>query len=126
MKSVLLASSGEAAHRAGDDEADQPVPRGGKADRLHALLVGAQALHHQAEARIDDAPDQINAAEQAPGTEIVKLDAARQIDQAGKVAALVDRQAVIAAIARQSGRDVIGHLREGERDHDEINATRAQ
>ena len=51
--------AGEAADGAGDHEADQPVAVGGKADRLHAPLVGARALDHHAEARIDDAPDQI-------------------------------------------------------------------
>ena len=118
--------AGEPAHRARDDEADEPVARGGKADRLHALLVGAQALHHQAEARIDDAPDQEDPAEQTGEAEIIELHAVRQIDQAAEIAALVDGQAVVAAVTGEPGGDVIGHLREGERDHDEIDAAGAQ
>ena len=76
--------AGEAADGAGDDEADQPIAVGVKADRLHALLVGANALHHHAEARIDDAPDQVDAAEQAAEAEIVELHAVRQVDQAAE------------------------------------------
>ena len=96
--------AGEAADGADDDEADQPVAVGVKADRLHALLVGAHALHHHAEARIDDAPDQIDAAEQAGEAEIIELHAVRQVDQAAEIAALVDRQPVVAAVARQARR----------------------
>jgi len=58
--------------------------------------------------------------------EIIELDAVRQVDQAAEGAAFVDRQAVIATIARKAGGDVIGHLGKGERDHDEIDAARTQ
>ncbi|MGY4346859.1 hypothetical protein ACVWXM_003326 [Bradyrhizobium sp. GM7.3] len=118
--------AGEAAHHARDDEADQLVAFRGKADRLHALLVGAQALQDEAKARIDDAPDQEDHAEQAGEAEIIELRAVRQINQPGEVAALVDGEAVIAAITRQPRGDVIGHLRERQRDHDEIDAAGAQ
>ena len=97
-----------------------------KADRLHALLVGAHALHHHAEARVDDAPDQIDAAEQAGEAQIIELHAVGEVDQAAERAALVDGQAVVATVARQPRGDVIGHLRKGERDHDEIDAAGAQ
>src|ERR1019366_9470971 len=88
--------TGEAAQHAGDDKANQPVPVNRKSDRLHALLVGAQPLNHQAETRIDDARHQIDSAEQAAEAEIIKLHAARQVDQAAEIAALVDRQPVVA------------------------------
>ena len=58
--------------------------------------------------------------------EIIELHAVRQIDEAAEIAALVDRQAVVAAVAREPRCDVIRHLREGERDHDEIDAAGAQ
>ncbi|MGX1151499.1 hypothetical protein AB7M15_007321 [Bradyrhizobium ottawaense] len=80
----------------------------------------------RAEARIDDAPDQEDDAEEAGEAEIIELRAVRQVDQPGEVAALVDGEAVIAAVACQPRSDVIGHLREGERDHDEIDAAGAQ
>src|SRR6185295_18202433 len=40
--------AGEAADGARDDEADQTIAVGMIADRLHALLVGTNALHHHA------------------------------------------------------------------------------
>ena len=46
--------------------------------------------------------------------------------QAAELAAAVDGQAVVAAVAVEPDADVIDHLREGERDHDEIDAARAQ
>src|SRR5258708_33958173 len=95
------------------------------ADRLHALLVGTNALHHHAEPRIDDAPDQIDAAKQTAEAEIIELYAVRKVDQAAESAALIDRQAIVAAVTREPRGDVIGHLRKGERDHDEINAAGA-
>ncbi|MHC2518590.1 hypothetical protein ACVMHW_004472 [Bradyrhizobium diazoefficiens] len=98
----------------------------GKADRLHALLVGAQALHDETEARIDDAPDQEQDAEKTGEAEIIELHAIAEIDQPGEVAALVDGEAVVAAVTRQPRGDVIGHLRKGQRDHDEIDAAGAQ
>ena len=127
-KSVLLASSAPARPHIVPryDEADQPVARGGKPDRLHARFVGAQALNHQAEARIDDTPDQIEPAEQAGEAEIIELHAVRQVDEAAEIAALVDGQAVVAAVAGEPGGDVIGHLRKCQRDHDEVDAAGAQ
>src|SRR5439155_6124926 len=109
-----------------DNETDETISVGMKADRLHALLVGAHALHHHAEARIDDTPDQVDAAEQAAEAEVVELHAVRQVDQAAESAAVVDGETVVAAVAREARGDVIGHLREGERDHDEIDAAGAE
>ena len=43
-----------------------------------------------------------------------------------ELAAAIDRQTVVAAVAREAGAEVIDHLREGERDHDEVDAARAQ
>src|SRR3984885_8757256 len=126
IRVVRQQRAGEAAHRAGNHEANQLISRRRKSDRLHALFVRSQALHHEPEARIDDAPDQKDAAEQAKQAEVIELDAVRQIDEAAERAALINRQPVVAAVARQAGSDVIGHLREGERDHDEIDAARAQ
>ena len=58
-------------------------------------------------------------------TKIIELRLVGQIDEAGEFAAVVDGQAVVAAVAREAGDDVVGHLREGERDHDEIDAAGA-
>ncbi len=83
-------------------------------------------MQDEAEARIGDAPDQEDHAEQTSEAEVVELHAVAEIDQAGEVAALVDGKAVIAAVARQPRGDVIGHLRKRQRYHDEIDAAGAQ
>jgi HEAT repeat protein len=44
----------------------------------------------------------------------------------GKRIADIDRQAILAAIGRPGDGEIIDHLREGERDHDEIDARGAQ
>ena len=115
-KSVWLASSAPASPhmRAGDDEADQLVAVGRKADRAHARVVRARALDHQAEARIDQPPDQIDRGEQQREADVIELHLVRQIERRDELAALVDGQPVVAAVARQPGDDVIGHLREGQ------------
>src|SRR6185437_2944443 len=114
--------AGESAQGARDDEAHELVALGRKADRLHALLVRAQALHDETEARIDDTPDQHDHAEQAGEAEIIKLHAVGEVDEPREIAALVDGEPVIAAVTRKPRGDVIGHLRKGERDHDEVDA----
>src|SRR5215813_1907847 len=52
--------AGKPADDAGDDEADELVAQDREADRAHAPLVRAHALDHQAEARIDQPPDQVD------------------------------------------------------------------
>ncbi len=64
-----------------------------------------------------------NSSDQA---DVIELRLVGEIDRRDELAALVDGEPVVAAVARQPGDDVIGHLREGERDHDEIDAARAQ
>ena len=49
-----------------------------------------------------------------------------EIDEAAELAALVNGEPVVAAVAVEPDRHVIDHLREGERNHDEINAAGAQ
>jgi hypothetical protein len=46
--------------------------------------------------------------------------------EAGKTVAHGERQAVFAAVGRPGDGEIVDHLREGERDHDEIDARRAQ
>src|SRR5215831_8406082 len=58
--------------------------------------------------------------------EIVERHFVREIDESAELAALVDGHAVVAAVPVEPDRDVINHLRESERDHDEIDAARAQ
>src|SRR5712671_925417 len=118
--------AGQPADGARDHETDEPVAEGWKTDRAHAPVVRARALDHHAEARIDDPPDPIDDGEQQPETQIVELHPVGEVDRIAERAALVDGETVVAAIAVEADRDVIDHLREGERDHDEIDAAGAQ
>ena len=69
---------------------------------------------------------EINARQQHRETEIIKQRLVAEIDETAELAAMVDGQAVVAAVAIEPDRHVIDHLREGERDHDEIDAAGAQ
>ena len=64
----------------------------------HPALVGANAAEHQAEARPDEAPEQSNTAEQHREAEIIEYVVLSRSMQAEEVAALVDGQAVVAAV----------------------------
>src|SRR3954471_11445419 len=116
----------EAADHPRDDEAGELVTEGRKADGAHAPLVGARALDHHAEARIDQPPDDIHGRQQQREAEIVEKGLVREVDPVAELAALVDRHAVVAAVAVERDGDVVGHLREGQRDHDEVDAAGAQ
>src|SRR5262249_20261398 len=52
--------SGEPAQRARDDEADELIAIGRKADSAHASVVRSRALDRHPETRIDDTPDEIH------------------------------------------------------------------
>src|ERR1700722_10261256 len=118
--------AGEPAQHAGDDEAGELVAKRRKAERAHAPLVRARTLDHQAEAGIDEARHEIDGGDQQREAEVVELRLVGKIDHAGEGAAMIDREPVVAAVAVEAARDVIGHLRKRERDHDEVDAARAQ
>ena len=69
---------------------------------------------------------QVDARQQQREAQIVEDRPVRQIERTEELAALVDRHSIVAAIAVEPDRDVIDHLREGEGDHDEIDAAGAQ
>ena len=72
------------------------------------------------------APHQIDTCKQQREAQIVEERLVRKIDRIEELAALVDRQPIVAAVAVEAAGDVVDHLREGERDHDEVDAARAQ
>src|SRR5712675_995752 len=113
-------------HHSGNHKTSQAVAIGREADRLHAPVVRTRALDHKAEARIHNPPAEIDAAEEQCEAEIIELGAIAEIDQVGKLAFAIDGLSVVATIAIESNRNEIGHLRKGERDHDEIDAARTQ
>ena len=112
--------AGQAAHRAGDDEAGRAGSGRSESRSPHAPLVRARALDHQAEARIHDAArrDRCSRAG-ARGTDnrtCVRFERliGRRTGCAGRWSG---------RRRRRSGRadaEVVDHLREGERDHDEV------
>src|SRR5215216_4758563 len=118
--------AGETAEAARDDETDETIAEGRKADRLHSAVVRARALDHHAEAGVHNAPAQIDAGEQQHQAQVIELRAIVEIDQVGELAAPANGQAVIATVAVEADADVVDHLREGERDHDEIDAAGTQ
>ena len=52
--------AGKATDGTGDHEGGKAIAIGWKTDRLHAPIVGARALDHQAEARIGEPPNQVD------------------------------------------------------------------
>src|SRR5947199_2782086 len=118
--------AGEPAQHAREYETEQLVAIGGKADRPHASFVRARPLNHRAEAGMYKPPYQIDRRQQQRETEIVEDRLVREIDDSAELAAFVDGHAVVAAVAVEPDGDVVDHLRERQRDHDEIDATRAQ
>ena len=68
----------------------------------------------------------INRGAQQHQADVIELHLVREIDRRNELAALLDRQAVITTIARKPGNNVIGHLRKGQSNHDEIDPACAQ
>src|SRR5262245_33239868 len=116
----------ESADRARNDEAGQAIAIGRKPDRMHPAIVRARPLHHHAETRIGQPPNEINGADEQQQAEIIEDRAVTQIDQVREVAAPIDGQAIVGAVAIEPDAEIVDELREGERDHDEIDAARAQ
>src|SRR5262249_37735790 len=114
------------AHRSRDYETEKLIVERGKPDRTHAALVRPRALDHHAEASIDDSPDQINACQQKYEAKVIKYGSVIEVEQSAELAAFIDRQPVVATVAVQSDCDIIDHLGKSERDHDEVDAARAQ
>src|SRR5262249_7210085 len=81
---------------------------------------------HKPEARVDEPEAEINARDQKREAEIVKLRAVGEIDEIAELTAPRNREPVVAAVAVETDCDEIDHLGEGKRDHDEIDAARAQ
>ena len=74
----------------------------------------------------DKPPDDDDHEQQQREADVVEDRLVREIDEPGKLAAPIDRQPVVGAIAVEADGDVVDHLREGERDHDEIHAACSQ
>src|SRR5580704_18831742 len=117
--------AGKATERSGDDEANELITKRREADGAHSPLVGARTADDQAEAGIDQPPDQIDAGQQKREAQIVKHGFVVEVD-GGKYAALVNGEAVVAAIPGKPAGDVVDHLRKRQCDHNEIDPAGAQ
>src|ERR1700691_1454458 len=102
--------TGKAAQRPGDDEGDELITKCREADGAHAPFVGARAADDQAEAGIDQPPYQINAGQQKRKAKIVEHRFVVEVDR-GEYAALVNGEAVVAAVPSEPAGDVVDHLR---------------
>src|SRR5262245_32333043 len=105
--------AGKAADRTGDDKARQSIAEGRETDRLHAPVVRARSLDHQAEARVHEPKDQIDRTDEQHEAQIVEDGAVGEIDQSRKLAAAVDGQAVVGTVALEPDAEIVDELREG-------------
>src|SRR5712691_2558826 len=122
----------------GEQEAGQPGERAGdhigrkleavdvETDRRHADRVLPGAAQNPAESRNHQRAAEEIAAEETKQHHVIERALVLEQRKAGERAARGDGEPVVAAIGRERGRGEVGHLPEGERDHDEIDALGAQ
>ena len=121
---VAVERAREAAHRAGDDERGQPIEVRRDADGARARLVRLRRAQHDAEARVDDAVGHVHRKQHQHQHQVIELDGIVQVHEP-ELAAALQAHAVVAAELGDRDAEVVQHLREGERDHDEVDAARA-
>src|ERR1700704_2854765 len=117
--------AGQAAEGPGQDERRQPIAEHRKAERRHAEIVRLGAADHQAEARIGEAAAEPQGAAEQREAQPVERRLVAQVQKAGEAAA-ADVEAVVSAIGFQACSQIVDELGEGQGDHDEIEAARAQ
>ena len=89
------------------------------AQPFHARLVLADGLQHAAEARVRDAVEQVQAQPETGQRHPVEGRVVLQVERTeGRTRR--QRQPVVAAPVLHRDGEVVEHLREGERDHDEV------
>src|SRR6516165_4804971 len=97
-----------------------------EADGRHADGIFLRAAHHAAEARADQGAAEQVSAEETGEDEVIKRALVAQQRQTGERIARRNGEPVVAAEGRERARREEGHLPEGERDHDEVDAAGAQ
>jgi hypothetical protein len=116
----------EAADGAGDDEAHQLVAVGREADRLHPRLVLADRLDDAPEARLDEPVHAVQRRGEDREHHVVEGDVVLEVQPEADLGARREVEPVLAAVGLHRDEDVVHHLREGERDHDEVHAAGAE
>ena len=99
---------------------------GANISSAHARIIRSRTLDCHSETGVDDAPHQVDRGAQQNQADVIELNFVREIDRRDELAAFLDRQAVITAVTREPGDDVISHLRKRQRNHDEIDTACAQ
>src|SRR5258707_9397865 len=116
---------GEAAHGARDHERSEPIRVGRETERARSRLVRLGGPENEAEPGVDEpvpheeSEDKDREDQEVEGVGVV------EVDQARKLALHREAHAVVAAVLLDRDAEVIQHLRERERDHDEVDAARA-
>jgi hypothetical protein len=118
--------AGEAGHRAGDGECGQPKAEGRIAERFHPRLVLPDADERAAEACVEHAVEDDEHGDEEREHDVVEDDIVAEVEAEADVGFPRQAEPVLAAVAFQPDREVVHHLRKGERDHDEVHAVRAQ
>ena len=81
-----------------------------------------RTAHHHTETGIDDLPEHDRRHRQGTQNQIVHVPGLIEIEEREEFAPCINRQAVIAAVCLETDAQEIKHLRQGERDHYEIDA----
>src|SRR6266403_706936 len=117
----------------GEDVLEQEEHDGGElvaerreADGAHARLVGLRGADHDAEARVNETVAQRQEGDEHAEDDVVEDVAVREVHHAAELAAPRQPHAVVGAPRIDGDAEVIEHLRERERDHDERHAARPQ
>src|SRR6266705_5000932 len=114
----------EPAHRARNYERREPVWVRREADRARARLVRPRGTDHHAESRIDQTVAEKEEQHQDREHQVVEGNGVVEIDKP-KLAFDREAHAVVAAEILYRDDEVVQHLGERERDHDEVDAARA-
>src|SRR2546422_2792063 len=85
-----------------------------------ARLVGPGGPDDHAEARVDEPPAQKQEEEEQRQDDVVERRRVSQVDEPGELATRLERHPVVAAVGLEADPEVVEHLRERERDHDEV------
>ena len=125
VREIGIEHAGQAADHGADDVGGELVAQRRKAQRAHAAVVLARAAHDHAKACLHQPAAGPQAQAQHDEGGVVEHRGVVEHD-AAEAAARIDRQAVVAAILPEADGEEIEHLREGQRDHDEGDASGAQ
>ena len=115
----------EARRRSGHDEPRQLVAIHGEPQGQHPFLVLLAALQHHAEAGTHQPPADHQEGRQDQEADVVEGRLVFEIENREPVP-LGDAQSVVAAVHLQGDEEVVEHLRECQRDHDEVHPAGAQ